>query len=316
MHVFSAREERFLGLEDQLASPDTVGVVIVPVPFDKTASYGKGSGSGPAALLRASQHVELFDCDLGFDPSQASGGIGTILPLRVGGVDDGKSVSERLERVVSYWLSMEKLVITLGGEHTGVVGAMSAHACQYANLTILQLDAHSDTRTTYMGDSWNHACTMARVLDFHKDVVQVGIRSETKEEREFANGLSLPLFRCASIQQNDRLAIDWVTPIIEACSGSVYVSIDLDVLDPSIMPATGTPEPGGMTWEQIDRLLGRLCEERRVVGFDVSELAPIQGLAFPEFTAAKLVYRFIGHIFKKGACLGDWKLSVLQEAKA
>ena len=297
MQSFLARDERFLGLDDLLASPDDAGVVILPVPFEKTSSYVTGSVAGPATILAASQQVELFDCELGFEPCKAAGGIATLSPLRVDDDDDGKSMFQRVENIVSYWLAQDKKVITLAGEHTGVVGAILANVQHISKLTVLQLDAHSDTRSVYWDDPWNHACTMTRVFDFHQDVVQVGIRSEVREERECVERMGIPVFRGATIQREDKLGIDWISPIIEACQENVYMTLDCDAMDPTIMPATGTPEPGGLTWEQINSFIARLCEERNVVGFDLSELSPITGIHYPEFAAAKLIYRFIGHIF-------------------
>ncbi len=299
MHCFLPEEERFLGLDDGQACPEKSGVVVVPVPFEKTSSYRKGSSEGPTAILSASHQVELFDSDLGFEPYAAAGGIATLSPLRVDDIDDGKAMAKRVERVVSYWLAEGKKVVTLAGEHTGVVGAILAYLQAYKNLTVLQIDAHSDMRTTYLGDAWSHACTVSRLLDSTRDIVQVGIRSEAKEERILAEEVGLPVFRGEEIQRRDSRGIDWVSPIIEKCTENVYVTFDCDVLDPSVMPATGTPEPGGLTWEQVNELLARLCQGRNVVGFDFSELAPIPGINYPEFTAAKLVYRFIGHVFGK-----------------
>lgn len=301
MHRFLSQEKRFLGLDDRLACPETAGVILVPVPFEETSSYGAGSAAGPAAILLASQQIELFDSGLGFEACETAGGISTLCPLPVESGEGGKSISMHVERIVSHWLSAGKKVVTVAGEHTGVVGAVRAHARRYDALTVVQLDAHSDMRAEYLGDSWNHACTMARVFDLHQDVVQVGIRSEAKEERAFVERTGIPAFRAAELKKQDKLGNDWIRPIIDACSENVYVTFDCDVLDPSIMPATGTPEPGGLTWEQVDDFIGRLCGERNVVGLDLSELAPLPGSRHSEFTAAKLIYRFIGHLYKDGA---------------
>ena len=298
MYLSLGKEACFLGLDEELSTPETSGVIIIPVPFEKTSSYKAGSSAGPAAILAASHQVELFDGDLGYEPCQAANGIATLSPLRVED-DDGQTVAKRVERVASYWLEQGKRVITLAGEHTGAVGAIRAHVNRSKQLTVLQLDAHSDTRETYFDNCWNHACTMARVMDFHQEIVQVGIRSEAIDERKRSQRMGLSVFRSASIRRDDKLGLDWVTPIVEACSPNVYVTFDCDVLDPSIMPATGTPEPGGLTWDQTDTLLSRLTQERNVIGFDVSELCPIAGISHPDFTVAKFVYRFIGHLFRE-----------------
>jgi agmatinase len=238
--------------------------------------------------------VELHDVGLGFEPWAAAGGIATRRPLAVSEADDGRTVMEMLDPAVGECLDRGKTVVTLAGEHTGVVGAIRAHARRVKDLSVVQLDAHSDMRRTYLDDPWNHACTMARVLDFHRDVVQVGIRSESPEDAELVQEHRIPVFHGERIQRDAARRVDWIDPIIEACSANVYVTLDCDVLDPSVMPATGTPEPGGLTWGQLNELLERLCRTRVVVGFDLSELAPVAGLSFPELTAAKLVYRVIG----------------------
>jgi agmatinase len=203
-------------------------------------------------------------------------------------------VAESVERLVGEWREHGKIVVTLAGEHTGVVGAIRAHARSPARLTVLQLDAHSDLRDRYQGDPWNHACTMARVLDFHDDIVQVGIRSESLEDRALADRRGVRTFPAAGLHADADRGSDWIAPILDACAESVYVTLDCDVLDPSVMPATGTPEPGGLDWRQVNGLLDRLCRARRVVGFDVSELAPIAGIGHPQFAIAKLIARFMG----------------------
>jgi agmatinase len=288
--------ERFMGLGDDQADPDRSGVVVIPVPFERTSSYGRGSAAGPAAILAASHQVELRDLGLGFEPWAAAGGIATMRPLSIAGADDGETVMEKVDRAVGECLDRGRTVVTLAGEHTGVVGAIRAHARRVGNLSVVQLDAHSDMRPTYLDDRWNHACTMARVLDFHRDVVQVGIRSESPEDAALVREHGIPVFPGEAIRRDAARRADWITPILRACSENVYVTLDCDVLDPSVMPATGTPEPGGLTWAQMDELLLGLCRERSVVGFDLSELAPVPGFGFCEFTAAKLVYRLIGRI--------------------
>lgn len=295
------RDQCFLGLDDRLNNPESAGVVVVQVPFERTSSYGTGSANGPAAIIAASHEVELFDTHLGFEACEASDGIATLAPTGIDDGDDGASVADKAEEIVGHWLERNKTVVTLAGEHTGIVGAVRAHARRFENLTVLQLDAHSDLRETYHDDPWNHACTMARILDFHEDIVQAGIRSEAREERERVEGLRLPVFRGEAIQHDDRRGEDWVSPIVEACSENVYMTFDCDVLDPSIMPSTGTPEPGGLTWMQVDRLFARLCEKRNVVGFDLSELAPVAGVHHPQFTAAKLIYRILGYLVRDAA---------------
>jgi len=292
----TSEESNFLALPQAHAHPETAGVVLIPAPFEETSTYGSGSADGPRAMIEASHEVELFDAELGFEPFQAAGGIATLAALEVAGCD-GQSLAQRLYREVLPWIDRQKFVVTLGGEHTAVLGALRAHCESYKDLTVLQLDAHSDLRPAYAGSAWNHACSMARVLDFHDDVVQVGIRSQAKEERAFAEERGIPVFHAHEIHRDPAWQGAWVREVVAAVNRNVYITFDCDVFDPSIMPATGTPEPGGLTWRQINALLARLSSERNVVGLDVSELAPIPGLRHPQFTMAKLIYRLIGWTF-------------------
>lgn len=294
MNEFLSSRERFLGLDDRQADPDAAATVIVPVPFERTSSFGMGSSAGPAAILRASCEVELYDTELGFAPWEAAGGIATLRPLPIGADDDGAAVAGALDRVVAEWRERGKRVVTLAGEHTGIVGAVRAHARMAPGFTVLQLDAHGDLRDRYTGDPWNHACAMARVLDFHDDLVQVGIRSEAPEDRAPAERRGVRTFPAHRIHDDAERGVDWIAPVLDECAERVYVTFDCDVLDPSIMPATGTPEPGGLTWRQVNALLDRLCRARQVIGFDVSELSPVAGLDHPQFTIAKLIARFAG----------------------
>jgi agmatinase len=289
-------ERNFLGLPAGRSDPAAAGVIIVPVPFEATSSYGPGSQRGPDAIISASQQVELFDAELGFSPVEAAGGIATLEPMDVARID-GAALCERLRELVAHWLSRGKFVVVLGGEHTSVVGAVRAHCEAFDDLTVLHLDAHSDLRQAYQGSAWNHACAMARVLDFHGTMVQVGVRSQEQSERAFAEEHGLPVYYADWIHRRQEQGWDWTADVVAATTKRVYVTLDCDVMDPSVIPATGTPEPGGLTWQQVNRLLARLCRERQVVGLDMSELAPISGLIHPQFCVAKLIYRFIGYRF-------------------
>ena len=291
-------KHNFLGVQNSTNWPETSGVVIIPVPYEQTASYGLGSGNGPAEILTASHHVELYDAELEFAPVEEADDIITLKPLSIDGYS-GQSLAQYLDNEVASWLKTGKRVITLGGEHTSVVGAIKAHIDYYNDITILQFDAHSDLRSSYQKDAWNHACTMARVLDFYNNIVQVGIRSQSKSEKEKASRLGLPIFYANAIHKQERKGWDWISEIIHALSEKVYITFDCDVMDPSIMPATGAPEPGGLTWSQLDRLFGRICQECQIIGFDVSELSPVKALNYPQYTVAKLIYRLIGYMHMK-----------------
>jgi N1-aminopropylagmatine ureohydrolase len=295
MHEFLEANARFLALDDEHAQPEKARFVVLPVPFEQTSSYGRGSAYGPAAILEASHQVELYDASLGCKPYAAAGGIATLAPLETDDCD-GAAMAERLNSAAGHWLDADKRVIALGGEHTSVVGTIRAHVERYRDLTVLQLDAHSDLRPSYQEDPWSHACAMARVLDFHENLVQVGIRSQSEQERAISQERGLPVVYGEAIHGSEERGRDWIAQVIEATSRRVYVTFDCDVLDAPAMPATGTPEPGGLTWRQVTRLFARLTVEREVVGFDVSELAPIEGFNHPQYTVAKLIYRFVGYM--------------------
>ncbi len=287
-------DRNFLAIPDEISNPETAGVIVLPVPFERTTSYRKGAGQGPQAIIDASHQVEFFDAVLGIEPVQAAGGIATLTPRGVAGLS-AEELAESLRESVSDWLKREKFVVTLGGEHTSVVGAIKAHCEAFDDLTVVQLDAHADLRPEYEGDPWSHACAAARILDFHDSLVQVGIRSQDRDERTYSEEHKIPVFYAHEIHRCQEDREDWIGLIVRSTRKRVYLTFDCDVFDPSVVPAVGTPEPGGLTWSQVDRFLARICREREVVGIDFSELSPISGLEYPQFNMAKLVYRFIGY---------------------
>jgi agmatinase len=296
MALFLSPEDNLLALPEEQSNPETAGVMVLPVPYEQTSTYGRGSARGPQAIINASHEVELFDAALGFEPCHAAGGIATLEPLDVAGLD-GPGLSDRLYQECRYWLQQKKMVVTIGGEHTSIIGAVRAYCEMVPDLTVVQLDAHSDLRDQYLDNPWNHACAMARVLDFHDDVVQIGIRSQAKEERALSEARKFPIFYAHDIHRQSGTRNPWYRRAIAATRPNVYVTLDCDVFDPAVIPGTGTPEPGGLSWQQIDSFLARLCVERNVVGFDVNELSPLEGSRHSEFTLAKLIYRFIGYRF-------------------
>lgn len=292
--------KNFLGLAADRSDLDSAAVVLQLEPFEQTSTFGEGSARGPAALLAASREVELFDAELGFEPWVRCGGIATLAAPSRGPTRQappgGADVAASLEVRTAELLDWGKFVVTLGGEHTSIVGAAWAHAARAEDLTVVQFDAHSDLRPEYGGTPWNHACAASRIRERVPRIVQVGIRSQDAGERALIEEQRIPVIyahemHAASPSSSNPL---WLDRLIEACSQNVYITFDFDALDPSCMPATGTPEPGGITWTQATLALRQLCERRNVVGVDFSELSPIPGLHHPEFTAAKLVYRFLG----------------------
>ncbi len=297
MQEFMSSLDGFLGIpEEDSVAPDSARCVFLPVPYEHTSSYGQGSCRGPEAILEASHQVEFFDATLGFEPRGFCGGLATLFPLETESVD-APSLDANLCGEVASWLVRDKFVFTLGGEHSSVTGSIRAHVKHFDEVTVLQLDAHSDLREAYEDNPWSHACAMARVLDFHDRMVQVGIRSQCREERQRSESLGIPVFYGEAIQARALAGEDWAGDIVRACSKRVYITLDCDVLEPFWMPATGTPEPGGLSWLQINALLQRLCAEREVVGLDVNELSPLTEIHYPQYLAAKLIYRFLGYRF-------------------
>lgn len=294
MYETLPQSQRFLGIDDAWADLERAAFVVVPVAYEHTSSYGKGSQYGPAAILEASQQVELFDMSLVFEAYRTCGGIATLAPLAFE-TDDAHAINNRLCEVVSHWLGRGKFVVTLGGEHTSIVGAVRAHAQTFDDLTVVQFDAHADLRKDYENSPWNHACAAARILDFHPRLVQVGIRSQAAEESVIAERLKIPVFPGEAVPREDTPDFSlWLDDLLAAVSANVYITFDCDVLDPSLVPSTGTPEPGGLNWRQINRIFSALAAHRRIVGIDVCELAPIADLHHPQFTIAKLIYRLLG----------------------
>lgn len=280
----------FLGLGPGDGNTPDARYQILPVPYEQTVSYGRGCARGPEAILAASHEVELFDEELKTEPYHS--GIGTQEPLPV--TASGPEVMvDALQTEVEALARAGKTVITLGGEHSLTAGPVRAYQKLYPDLSVLQVDAHADLRESYQDCAYSHASAMRRVRDTVRTTVGVGIRNLSAPEYDyFQNTDDCHLF-FAHTRDKEGL---WIDHAIERLSEHVYVTIDLDGLDPSIMPAVGTPEPGGLAWEEVLELLHRVTRSRKVVACDVVELAPIGGLHAPDFIAARLVYKLIAYI--------------------
>jgi agmatinase len=276
----------FAAIPEEYARFEAARVVVLPVPYDGTASGLAGSREGPRAIIDASEEMELYDLELGTEPYLV--GIHT-LPEVVPIVGDPAAMMERIEALAGELLDAGKFVATLGGEHTVAVGAVRAYRRRFPSLSVLALDAHADLRPEYLGTPYNHACTLRRVLEVCP-VVQVGLRSADREEHEFIRERDLPFLTVGAY----RALADGPGEIVARLAADVYVTIDLDAFDPAEMAAVGTPEPGGLRWEEVTALLARVARERRIVGFDVTELAPRLGTFANAQLAAKLTYRLIG----------------------
>ena len=279
-------EQNFLGLPKQFSERTNSPFIVLPIPYELTTTYLQGTSHGPGAIIKASQQVELYDEEL--DVEAYRKGIHTAPALKL--KRSPERAMEAICQEISTILSEGKFPIALGGEHTLSVGAIRAFADRYHDLSILQLDAHADLRDEYEGSKFNHACTMRRILE-HAPAVQVGIRSLSLEEADYIREMNLRLFSSRRIQ--DSRPWDEIT---SALSDHVYVTIDLDVFDPAVMPSVGTPEPGGLGWYDVLDLLRTVARETTIVGFDVVELCPQPGNIAPDFFAARLIYKIIGSI--------------------
>ena len=279
----------FGGLDPALAALPTARIVMVPVPYDRTASYQKGTAGGPAALIEASRHMEIWDDELGCDPSAV--GIHTLPP--VSGNDDPPEVmAGKVEAVVARHLAQGKMPVVLGGEHSVSIGAIRAYEKAYPRLSVVQLDAHADLRESFEGTPYNHACVM-RHFAGRIPTLQVGIRSYSPEEAEFIRERRLLLVPARDFVRRPEAALD----LVDRLTDEIYLTVDVDYFDPSLVPGTGTPEPGGPGWYETLEFLRGLCRKKTVVGFDVNELRPLPGDAASDFLVAKLVYKIIAYRF-------------------
>lgn len=278
----------FLGIPESDNTLEKSRVVVLPVPYERTVSYGVGTRNGPSAILEASHYVELYDDEL--DQEVAKVGIHTLPPWLPERMEPDACV-EGLEGLVSELLARPRFVLTLGGEHAIATGPIRAHHARYPNLSILHFDAHGDLRDEYEGDRHSHACAARRFLETGAPSVHVGIRSISRDEVLFAREKDL------LIVSNRRLPnIDgWMPEALARLTDEVYVTFDVDFFDGSLVPGTGTPEPGGGTWEQALDILRRVATARRIVGADVVEHAPLPGNRAPDFLVAKLCYKLLGY---------------------
>ena len=262
--------------------------VVVPVPYDLTSTYQPGSRRGPAAIIEASTNMELYDEELKKETYLA--GIHTTLPVTVD-ARGPKNMINVVRKKISKIASANKIPVMLGGEHSITFGAVQALKEKYPKLSVLQLDAHADLRKSYQGSAYSHASVARRISEICP-LTQVGIRSMSKEEADFLPASKVKSYSADFVLENK----NWCEKICKDLKGDVFVTIDLDVFDPSIMPSTGTPEPGGLYWRDVLRLLKSVSRSCKIRGFDVVEMAPIPGIVAPDFMAAKLIYRFMGYI--------------------
>ena len=276
----------FGGIDKSLATFDNAAVLLQSIPYDGTSTWGKGADKGFEMFLEAAENMELYDIET--DSEVFNQGIHILPPVTEASTPEAvyKAVLAKAREL----LGSDKYLTFFGGEHSVSIGVIEAFREKYSDLTVLQLDAHADLRSSYDGSPYNHACAV-HWASKNTNLVQVGIRSMDSCEKEFMDWDQC--FMAQDMQGN----WDWMDRSLELMTDEVYITIDLDVFDPSIMPATGTPEPGGMLWYETIAYLRRVFSEKRVVGFDIVEFAPLPGLKAPGFLVAKLYYKLLSYKF-------------------
>ena len=284
--------QTFLDTPPEEHDYESARFVVIPVPYDGTTSFRTGSRYGPAAIIDASRHLEDFDVELHCDPSAS--GIYT-LPEITPDASGPAHVVDQVRDAVADTLADLKTPVLIGGEHTIALGAVRACADAYEDLTVLYLDAHADLRDSYMGTRWGHASVARRISEVCP-LVEVGVRSISEEEFEFARNAPDVSVRFWPPEEPER---DLYEAVSRQLSSQVYISIDLDVLDPSIMSAVGTPEPGGMSWWDLTGMIRAVARSSRIVGFDIVELSPEEGPVACSATAARLAYKVMGYALSR-----------------
>lgn len=277
----------FGGIESEFSDFKNSSVLLQSIPYDGTSTWGKGADCAFSAFIEATKNMELYDIET--DTEVYKNGI-HILP-EITEDASPESVFKTVYKKSKELLETNKFLTFFGGEHSISIGIIKAYYEKYKNLTILQLDAHTDLRESYLGSKYNHACAL-HDANKNTNLIQVGIRSMDISEKQYVN--KDKCFFAEEMFQN----IDWVEKSISKMSNNVYITIDLDALDPSIMPATGTPEPGGLQWNTTIKYLREVFEKKNVVGFDIVELAPIENIKAPNFLAAKLYYKMLSYKFR------------------
>jgi len=276
----------FGGIPSEYSDYKEASILLQSIPYDGTSTWGKGADKAFDVFIEASENMELYDIET--DSEVYKKGIYTLSPILE------KSSPEEVYKVVynktQELLKEGKFLSFLGGEHSVSIGIIDAFAEKYNNLTVLQLDAHADLRKSYLDSEFNHACAMHRASK-NTNLIQVGIRSMDICEKEYMN------YDKCFFAENIYSQTEWMQQSIDKMTDDVYISIDLDVFDPSIMPATGTPEPGGLDWNTVINYLKKVFETKNIVGFDIVEFAPIEGLKAPGFLVSKLYYKLLSYKF-------------------
>ncbi len=290
----------FLGLDARFSAYKTARYAVLPIPYDSTTSFQVGTREGPAAIIRASQQVELFDDELETECHKA--GVATLdalMPHMAG----PQAMHEDIFKAARPVVRDGKFLLGLGGEHGVTSALVRAVMTRHKKLSVLQIDAHLDLRNEYEGTPYSHASAMRRVLDMGATIVPVGIRNVSREELAFCKKAGIAPITARHCHMDDGPAAggpDWIDEVLDRLSEKVYVTIDIDGFDPAYAPGTGTPEPGGLDWYQVTGLLRLVAAEKTIVGADIVEVMPIPGQAVTEFLAARLAYKLICYTQVRG----------------
>ncbi len=286
-------ENNFLAIEEEFSNLDNAEIVILSAPYEHTVSYGGGAEKGPEGIINASAYVEFYDNETDQELCYDKG-IATLEAIEFGDAKD-KDALDLISKYVTHLIDMGKFVVTLGGEHTISTAPIWSHFQKFPNMCVLQFDAHSDLRESYQGSKYSHASIMARVAEFlpNDRISQVGIRAQCKEEAQFIKENKIKTYYASEIRTG-KYSSNWQKTIVDNLSDEIYVTFDVDYFDPSIMPATGTPEPDGFLYsETIDIFREIRRQGKKIVGLDVVELAPVEGLSHCDLTTARLIYKIL-----------------------
>ncbi len=284
-------KKTYLGFQPSF---DDAKVVVVPVPYDATASYGSGTRYGPSAIIEASSQLELYDIELGKNTCDSLP-VYTMDELAISKGSPEKTL-ETVKQAVGRIRELGKRPVVLGGEHSITSGAVAGLG---EKVSVLQIDAHADLRDSYEGTKYSHASVMRRIHEMSDEVVQVGIRSMSDEEAEFAKEKKVDIFYADQLiqnKENGRISKGDIEKIASKLTGNLYVTVDVDGFDPSVVPGTGTPEPGGLLWHDVLDIM-RAVSSKNVVGFDIVEVLPSPPFRTSEFLAAKLAYKMMGYFW-------------------
>ncbi len=286
-------KQNFLGIEKKFSSFENSKVVILPIPYEKTVSYGSGTKFGPKNIIEASHFVEFYDEEMEKEIYKEIG-IATVSEINFKNKNEKESLTLIYETAKKI-IQQKKFLLSIGGEHTISQSLIKAHFEKYPKLSVLQIDAHSDLRQEYQGNKFSHASVMARVCEFlsPQKLVQVGIRAQSIEEAKMIREKKINTFYAHQISSSK----NWIENILKKLSDEVYLTFDVDGLDPSIMPSTGTPEPNGLLWNDTMLLLKEIGKKKKIIGADVVEFSPNKFLHYPNETAAKLVYKILNYSF-------------------